>query len=176
MAESAFVVLVPEAEPLVGALREQHDGAARLGVPAHVTVLFPFMDPANIDEQVLLVCAGVLAAQSSFSFTLGSVGRFAETAYLEPRPAQPFIALTGGLSTAFPAYPPYGGKFLSVVPHLTVAHGSAAAAAVAEAALVSSLAARGSISCRCTSVVLLENSSSMWRPMRTFPLASAPGA
>jgi 2'-5' RNA ligase len=175
MAESGFVVVVPEAEALVGALRWEHDQSARLGVPAHVTVLFPFMDPANIDEEVFRACARVLAAQPSFSFTLGSVGRFAETAYLEPRPAKPFIALTQALAAAFPAYPPYRGEFPSVIPHLTVAHGSAAAAALVEAALVAGLATRGAVSSRCTSIVLLDNSSSVWRPMHVFPLASATG-
>src|SRR5580765_1428536 len=38
MAESALGVNVPEAEPNVGALRARFDPAAKLGVPAHITV------------------------------------------------------------------------------------------------------------------------------------------
>jgi len=53
MAESAFIVRVPEAEPRVGALRERFDASVRLGVPAHITVLVPFMSPERISAAVL---------------------------------------------------------------------------------------------------------------------------
>ena len=39
--ESALLVAVPEAEPLVGALRLVHDPSAAVGVPAHITILLP---------------------------------------------------------------------------------------------------------------------------------------
>src|SRR5580658_9294142 len=39
--ESALLVLVPAAEPAVGQHRARLDGAARDGVPAHITVLYP---------------------------------------------------------------------------------------------------------------------------------------
>ena len=31
----------------IGALRLQHDDSAALGVPAHLTILFPFLAPAH---------------------------------------------------------------------------------------------------------------------------------
>jgi hypothetical protein len=43
--------------------------------------------------------------------------------WLSPRPAEPFTALTSAVLSAFPAYPPYGGEYDDVVPHLTVGHG-----------------------------------------------------
>ena len=43
---SAFAVKVPAAEPLVGDLRRRYDATVALGVPAHITLLVPFMDPA----------------------------------------------------------------------------------------------------------------------------------
>jgi hypothetical protein len=49
---SAVVVPVPEAEPRVGALRTALDPSAALGVPAHVTILYPFVAPA----QSTMVC------------------------------------------------------------------------------------------------------------------------
>ena len=42
MSATALIVVVPEAEPLVGAVRLRHDESARLGAPAHITVLFRF--------------------------------------------------------------------------------------------------------------------------------------
>jgi hypothetical protein len=37
MAQTAFIVRVPEAERHVGDLRDRFDPSARLGVPAHIT-------------------------------------------------------------------------------------------------------------------------------------------
>lgn len=44
--QSALVVLVPEAEELVAPFRAAYDAAAAAGMPAHVTILFPFASPA----------------------------------------------------------------------------------------------------------------------------------
>ena len=41
--KSALVILVPEAESLVGGLRRQFDISAQGGLAAHITVLFLFM-------------------------------------------------------------------------------------------------------------------------------------
>ncbi|WP_079312549.1 hypothetical protein [Microbispora sp. GKU 823] len=41
--ETALVVEVPSAEPLVRGLRERYDSFAAYGMPAHVTVLYPFL-------------------------------------------------------------------------------------------------------------------------------------
>jgi hypothetical protein len=40
--ESALVVLVPEAEAATKPFRDQYDPAAAAGVPAHITLLYPF--------------------------------------------------------------------------------------------------------------------------------------
>ena len=37
--ESALIIAVPEAEPLVKAWRERFDYSAGVGVPAHITLL-----------------------------------------------------------------------------------------------------------------------------------------
>ena len=46
MPRSAVIVAVPEAETVVRDWRRQHTYDAPLGVPAHVTLLFPFV-PAH---------------------------------------------------------------------------------------------------------------------------------
>ena len=40
--------------------------------------------------------------------------------YLAPEPAAPFVALTEAVGAEFPGFPPYGGAFDEVVPHLTI--------------------------------------------------------
>jgi 2'-5' RNA ligase len=170
MAQSCFVVFVPEAEPLVATLRLRFDESAGLGVPAHITLLFPFMDPQRIDAHVLDQCAAILSGHGKFTFQLSSVGRFPAAAYLKPEPPEPFIALTHALTAAFPEFPPYRGEFENVIPHLTVAHGKAHEAQMASDALALKMHALGPVSSMCAAVTLIENSSGRWRTMHAFPL------
>jgi hypothetical protein len=57
--ETAVIVAVDAAEPAVAEHRRRFDVAASWGVPAHVTVLYPFVDPSAIDDVVIgrLGCA-----------------------------------------------------------------------------------------------------------------------
>lgn len=176
MAGSALIVGVPEAEALVGGLRERFDASARIGVPAHITVLFPFMPSTGIDASVLRSVRAVVGRARAFEFSLARVGRFPATTYLAPDPPEPFIALTENLFREFPQFPPFAGAFPTVVPHLTVAHGSAADSALAQAELLAALASRGPIKVLCRSVVLMENSSGLWRQTHVFPLARSRAA
>ena len=170
MAESAFIVRVPEAEPCVGDLRQRFDASAALGVPAHITLLFPFMSPDLVGEAVLVQAQRALDVVPSFSFSLSRVARFPATAFLAPDPPDPFIALTRSLVRAFPEYPPFRGEHDSIVPHLTVAHGSEAQAEVAARELTSAMQAHGPIRSTCNAVALLENSSGHWRKLHVFAL------
>ena len=58
--QSALIVTIPEAEEAVGLHRAQFDEPAGFGIPAHVTVLSPFLPPAEVDAHVV----GTLAAAS----------------------------------------------------------------------------------------------------------------
>jgi 2'-5' RNA ligase len=173
MPQSAFVVRVPEAEACVGALRERFDASVKLGVPAHITLLVPFMAPERITAAVLRRAQQALDVVPAFSFTLCRIGRFAATAYLAPEPARPFIELTRSLARSFPDYPPFGGQFDSIVPHLTVADGNAAEAEVAAQELAAAMQAQGPIHCMCHSIALLQNASGAWRQTHAFDLPRA---
>ncbi|GID28062.1 2'-5' RNA ligase family protein [Paractinoplanes brasiliensis] len=120
---SALIVTVAEAEPYVAACRERYDRAASWGVPAHITVLYPFLAPAVIDEPVLGGLRQAAASVPAFFCTLAEVCWFADrVVWLAPRPAQPFLALTAAVTARFPAAQPYQGQFDEVVPHLTLGH------------------------------------------------------
>ena len=170
MSESGFIVCVPEAEPVVGELRRRYDPSVKLGVPAHVTVLFPFMAPDRIVASTLQRVRTVVDTIEAFDFSLSAAARFSATAYLAPQPAAPFIALTERLACEFPEFPPFAAEFPSIIPHLTVAHGNAAEAERAHAELVTALAAHGPIRSTCASLVLIENASGRWRQMHAFAL------
>jgi len=115
---TALIVEVPEAEPAVAALRLEHDPMARLGVPAHVTILFPFAAPDDVDEQAI---TEVLAPFAGFSFALDRVERFDEgPVWLHPEPSEPFAELTDAFAARWPEHPPYEGVHETVIPHLTL--------------------------------------------------------
>ena len=121
---SGLIVEVPEAEPAVARLRERLDASAALGIPAHITVLFPFMPPGTIDPAVLAELADLFAAVSRFRFRLDHTDWFGdEVLWLGPDDPGPFRALTEAVHRVYPAYPPFGGQFSDVVPHLTVGRG-----------------------------------------------------
>ena len=171
MAETALIVRVPEAEPHVSELRRQFDPSAKLGVPAHITVLYPFMPPEEITPMVANQVRAVALACAAFDFQLSRVGLFRDALYLAPAPSNPFIALTAALARQFPEYPPYGGQFRTVVPHLTVAQGGGWRQSSVHSDLLGALYPLGGIACRCSELVLIENSSCRWQQMDVFPLS-----
>ena len=121
--ESAVLVPVPEAELAVGRHRRRLDRAAAWGVPAHVTVLFPFVAPSAITGATITALADAVGSVTAFDCEFPATAWFGqEVVWLAPQPAEPFRALTRAVSAAFPDYPPYGGGYDDVVPHLTVGH------------------------------------------------------
>jgi 2'-5' RNA ligase len=121
---SALIVEVPEAEPAVRRHRERLDANASLGIPAHITVLAPFMPPAAIDAAVLRQIGQIFAGVARFRFQLDRTGWFGEQVlWLGPRDPAPFLALTERVFGAFPAFPPFEGRHADLVPHLTIGHG-----------------------------------------------------
>jgi 2'-5' RNA ligase len=116
---TALIVAVPEAEEAVGGLRLRYDRSAPLGVPAHITILFPFAPPEQLDEKAL---ASLFATGAPFDFQLARLETFPGevVTYLAPEPAQPFVALTNAVWRRWTEYPPYEGIHDVVIPHLTL--------------------------------------------------------
>jgi hypothetical protein len=120
--ETGLVVVVPEATDGVGPVRDVFDPYALIGVPPHVTVLYPFVHPERLSDAVLDDVADVVGRFASFDFELTHLAEFVgEAFYLAPDPAEPFAAITQALWDRFPDHPPYAGRFETVVPHLSVA-------------------------------------------------------
>jgi 2'-5' RNA ligase len=117
---SAVVVRVT-VPPAIDRLRRRWDTSTALGVPAHVTILFPFLPASALTGQVHRQLAVIAARVQPFDVRFATVGRFPDALYLAPDPARPFIELTRAVAATFPDHPPYSGAFDDVVPHLTVA-------------------------------------------------------
>lgn len=145
---AAVIVPVPAAEPLVAHHRAHLDRAASWGVPAHVTVVFPFVPPADLDDAVVARLAAAVAQVPAFDVTFERCDWFDDDVlWLAPDDAADaaFRALTDAVVEAFPAHRPYDGAYDDVVPHLTVGEarmGSPAALRAAEAEIAPRLPLR----------------------------------
>jgi len=156
---TALVILVPEAEPLVGSLRSRYDLVDKTGIPAHVTILFPFGDREDGLEELF-------GRFDPFDFALTDVRRWPGVIWLAPEPAEPFIALTTAVAERYPEHPPYEGERDTVIPHLTVGHREDVPPDV-DAELARGLP----VSARAPHVVQLEEfARHRWRERRRLPL------
>ena len=119
--QTAVIIPVSPAEAAVADLRRRLDVAASWGVPAHVTVMYPFVPPADVDDNVIDRLAAAFAVASPFDCTFAECGWFGvDVLWLAPDRSREFCDLTHAVVELFPDYRPYGGEFDVVVPHLTV--------------------------------------------------------
>ncbi len=65
-AQTAVIAPVSAAERLVGKHRDRLDAAAAWGVPAHVTVRYPFVEPAAANEQLIAAPDAAVGSVSAF--------------------------------------------------------------------------------------------------------------
>ena len=168
--ESGIIVPVPEAEPVVGDLRRLHDQQARSGVPAHITLLYPFAHPSIVGSAIASLDQ-LFKRIPVFDFSLIEIRRFPATAYLLPEPSAAFARVTEMLVRQWPEFPPYGGVFSTVVPHLTVA--DRATTGVLDSVEVT-VARHLPISCRATEAWLMcSDERGVWSKREAFLLNQA---
>ena len=111
MPETALICRVPEAERYIAHYRQRFDPSARRNVPAHVTILYPFMAPELVDAGVLATLQAIADTVPCFNYRMAETRRFPVALYLAPSPDNSFAALTDGVFRAFPDFPPFDGKF-----------------------------------------------------------------
>ena len=167
--QTGVIVPVPAAEPLVSSWRSRFDRSAPLGVPAHVTVLYPFLPRDQVDEPVLAELARICCEVGQVELTFRRTGWFdgADVLWLDPEPAAPFVALTEAIAARWPQAQPYGGAFDEVTPHLTVAE---AAPQDEVERMRAGLAAAMPLRTVVDTAWLYAFDGSAWCPVRAFPL------
>ena len=165
---SALIVEVPEAEPAVHDWRLKYDNA-RLGVPAHITLLFPFLPADGLDDRIRGDLRGLFSTHLSISYSLTKVRVFPDkTIWLAPEPSEPFKRLTESIVERFPDHPPYEGIHEEIIPHLTVTSGDAELQHDVEADLAPQLP----IHAKTSHVTLLvEDDSGHWQVDERIPLS-----
>ncbi|MET8132398.1 2'-5' RNA ligase family protein [Streptomyces sp. NPDC005251] len=165
--QSGLVVRVPEAEPAVRVWRDRLGPSARAAVPAHVTVLFPFLHESRLDGDTLAAIDGVIGRHRPFEVRFERCGRFQGILYLAPEPGTPFRRITEAIVRRWPEIPPFGGQFDDIVPHLTIVQGQDDAVLdEAEA----DLRGRLPITARVSSVDLIVHDGSQWQQRAAFAL------
>jgi 2'-5' RNA ligase len=169
--ESALVVLIPEAERLVRTFRKRYDPSAAIGIPAHVTVLYPFKCPDELTTELISTLRELFSKQLAFSVSFTGVQRFPDTLYLMPEPAEPFRQLTEMIVAHFPDRPPYGGAFAEIIPHLTIAQGDDLLDLdKIEADFRKATMDRLPFLARVNTVAWMDNASGDWEVRAQFPL------
>lgn len=170
MAETALIVLVPEAEPYVQRWRATLNPVAVRGIPAHITLVYPFLPPPRLTPPALADLEDVLAGASPFHASLVACRRFPRVLYLAPEPTSPCVALVERVVGRFPDAQPYGGRFTEVIPHVTVAQ--ADAPSVLDA-VEKELSPALPIDFRVDRAVLYVEEAGFWRPYRVFSIGSS---
>jgi 2'-5' RNA ligase len=172
---TAVIIPVAPAEAAVSEHRRRLDVAASWGVPAHVTVLHPFVPPTAMDDNVVTRLAAVVAATSAFDSTFDRCEWFGDDVlWLAPDRDQEFRDLTSRVVERFPSYLPYGGEFDDVVPHLTV--GDSRRGTIDELkAAESDLSGKLPVTARIEHALLIAGTDQPggWRTLATLPLGSA---
>ena len=167
MPRSALVLLAPDLEPLVSRWRDALDPSAGRGVPAHLTVLYPWVPVDDLDDAVLADLRALAAAHAPVSVRFDGFDRFDHTLWLDPVPAGPLQVLTLAVAARWPNHPPYEGKFDLVVPHLTVAD-SVDPDDLAH--VVSDIAPRLPVETTLTHLTLLVSDGTRWSVHSRYPL------
>ena len=166
--QSAVLVPLPEAGRLLeGAGLPAAGAGAAPGMPAHVTVLFPFLPAERCEDAGVHAALGAIArGTGAFDVVLAGVGRFPGVLYLRPEPPAPFVALTHAVHARWPDHPPYGGAFPDVVPHLTAVAGT-------EPDGVAAALERGlPVQARAEVLQLMVEDAGGWRPVATLPMGA----
>jgi 2'-5' RNA ligase len=170
--ESALVVVVGEAEVVAKPFRDRYDPSAASGMPAHITLLYPFKTPDEVDDITRGSLRDCFARFEPVRFSLAAIRRFpGGVLYLAPEPDQPFRHLTLAIWNLFPQTPPYGGKWPDIIPHLSIAW-LADEMLLTEVADNFATAAEGKLPIRATAseIALMDNRSGRWNVEATFRL------
>ena len=124
--DTAVLLAVPEAEPLVHDWRGKGDPSAAHGVPAHVTLLHPFLpSDARSTRACSPSCAGSSRGWTRSTSPSTRSGASRTPASSTSRPPGPALTeLSRALARRWPECPPYAGKIGvdDLVAHLTIVH------------------------------------------------------
>ncbi|AIJ23448.1 2'-5' RNA ligase family protein [Amycolatopsis methanolica] len=108
---SVLAIPVPAADPLLARAAELSP-AARPGLPAHISLLYPFRPAADLHEATVTALADVLERQPAMEVRFERCHHHDGFEYLRPDPLQPLTGLIAALRRGWPgSCLPYDGRF-----------------------------------------------------------------
>ena len=120
--ETALVIVPPKnVQAFAYPIREEYASLSFHQMPAHMTLLYPFVSEGEIDP-ALRTLNEVCSHIAPFELVLDRYDRFENVHYLTTSEPDKVFRMQGILAEAFPDYPLYSGIHGSdFVPHLTLA-------------------------------------------------------
>ncbi len=115
--QTGLVIPVPEADALLAAVGARYPGTVREGVPAHVSLLYPFVAAAELDEQVTSALCELLAEQAPMPVQFAECYRREGFVALRPDPIDGLTELMNKTHLRWPDVVPYEGVYQDVEPH-----------------------------------------------------------
>ncbi|MFJ2772788.1 2'-5' RNA ligase family protein [Streptomyces sp. NPDC087300] len=165
--DTALTLRIPEANPLM-----------RAEFPAHVTVLYPFLNASRLTPSTDRALASLFAGHAPFTLKFLEFRRYPGVLYLPPDPAEPVRALTASLTARWPEAVPYRGIFTPpLAPHLTLAnHEGPDTYEAAYDALEQELAPRLPLVSQVDTVRLIvtDGPGAGWRDLTSYRLGGEP--
>jgi 2'-5' RNA ligase len=164
-----------EAQHVLAPCRLRHlRSTVERGIPAHVTILFPFVPAHDLDRELFTRLGGLFAPVAPFRCELTSVDSFPGYAWLVPEPVERFLELMAITHGAFPDLPPYGEADIEPIPHCTVgAADDPERLAEIVGELRAALSPRLPIACEVEEVTILEElDAERWIQRESIPLGS----
>ena len=166
---SNVVLLVPEAQPAVDLCNAAMSPEARLLAPAHITLVYPFIDLSALDtSRDELEAFFRTLPVVRFVLEVGWFGR--EVLLLRPTPEEPVVEITEQIIARWPSYPYYGGQYNTIEPHVSLGFGAAAHLEPLAVAVAELMPIRVEIS----EVSVLAGPHERMTVWATFPIEGAP--
>jgi len=88
-------------------------------MPTHITLLFPFLPRAHLNDAQLAALASIAAATPPIDLRITRTGRFPGVLWLDPA-SLACERLIETVRSRWPQHPPYGRADFQVIPHLTI--------------------------------------------------------
>ena len=122
--QSILAVSIPEADDILSYVRRAHDGEVPpVGVTAHITLLYPWMPPDQIDQEAVDELASLCAGFPSLDYSL-RIGPFDGGALLlAPEDSSPFVRMTEAMLGRWSECPHHSGEHGRTEPHVSLAYG-----------------------------------------------------
>jgi 2'-5' RNA ligase superfamily len=120
-ARTTIVALVPEAEELVASWRTRLDPWAPLGVPAHITMLAPFLPIEAIDDSVVDRVCSIWTRRKPLQLVLVRIAQIPGAIALLPEETTPLGGVTADLLADWPELASQARTGSGRPYHLTIA-------------------------------------------------------